>query len=223
MPNVEEWWSLERRMKSGQSTKEFQLYLKPLIVVFFKKKSVANNIKVDNFGCWVSVLYIWHILEIKKDETTPHNKGKKVSAVAGMPMLLKCRARVAGTAGQRRQIRGGGRWPGTGQWGPLELQKRPLGSKDENEADLAWESGAEQCGLYGWGCGRWLQRHGSATWIWSQLHGLSEGHFVFTWKRLCRNINSYPLLRFDKSCFLRACQHQRNLCCSEIHWGLVEA
>lgn len=58
MPNVEEWWSLERRMKSGQSTKEFQLYLKPLIVVFLKKKSVANNIKVDNFGCWVSVLYI---------------------------------------------------------------------------------------------------------------------------------------------------------------------
>lgn len=115
-------------------------------------------------------------------------------------MLLKCRARVAGTTGQRRQIRGGGRWPGRGQWGPLELQKRPLGSKDEDKADLAWESGAEQCSLCGRGCRRWLRRLGSATWVWSQVHGLSGGHFVLTWRRLCRNINSYPLLPFDKSC-----------------------
>ena len=57
MPNVEEWWPLKWRMESGQSTKWVSA-VSEIFVHFFFKKSVANNIKVDNFGCWVFILYI---------------------------------------------------------------------------------------------------------------------------------------------------------------------
>ena len=99
MPNVEEWWPLKRRMESGQSTKGVSAVSEIFVHFFFFFKSVANNIKwtISDAGYSFYIFVIFYKLRrMRQHHTTTR---ERVSAVAGMPMFLKCRARVAGTTG----------------------------------------------------------------------------------------------------------------------------
>lgn len=64
------------------------------------------------------------------------------------------------------------------------------------------------------GCTGMAQPHGYGH----SCMGSPEGHFVFTWKRLCRNINSSPLLPLTKNCFLRA-YNIRGICVALKYTG----
>lgn len=96
--------------------------------------------------------------------------------------------------------------------GTSRAQKRPLGSKDEDRQTWHGRVGQSSAVCMGeaavGGCRGMAQPHGCGH----SCMGSSEGHFVFTWKRLCRNINSSPLLSFVVFPE-ELCQHQRNLCC----------
>lgn len=85
--------------------------------------------------------------------------------------------------------------------------------------DLAWEVDREQSAVSVWVRLRWwggLQAC-SATWIWPPG---SRGHLCLPGKRLCRNINSSPLLRFDKIVSWELA-NLRGICVALKYWGLI--